>query len=113
VNAGWTAIETGDFNGNGKADILFQKAGTGQVKIWEMDGTTLAHSSTVGSTSVNSGWTAIGTGDFNGDSKSDIIFQNTGTGQVKIWLMNGTTKLFGGAVGTSTGTAWHVIATGG
>jgi hypothetical protein len=62
---------------------------------------------------VNSGWTAIGTGDFNGDSKSDIIFQNTGTGQVKIWLMNGTTKLFGGAVGTSTGTAWHVIATGG
>ena len=31
---------------------------------------------------------AIGTGDFNGDRKADILFHNT-TGQVAIWLMNG------------------------
>jgi hypothetical protein len=34
-------------------------------------------------------WHVIGTGDFNGDGKSDILFQNT-NGSVAIWLMNGT-----------------------
>ena len=31
-----------------------------------------------------------GTGDFNGDGKDDILFQNTTTGARTIWLMNGT-----------------------
>jgi hypothetical protein len=35
--------------------------------------------------------------DFNGDGKSDILWRNTGTGNIAIWLMNG------GAVTQSTG----------
>jgi hypothetical protein len=34
-------------------------------------------------------WHVAGTGDFNGDGKSDILLQNT-DGQVSIWEMNGT-----------------------
>ena len=34
-------------------------------------------------------WHAIGTGDFNGDGLSDMLFQNTSSGQVSIWEMNG------------------------
>ena len=30
-------------------------------------------------------WHEIGTGDFNGDGLSDILWQNTSTGQVSIW----------------------------
>ena len=37
-------------------------------------------------------WKAVGTGDFNGDGKSDILFQNT-DGQIAIWEMNGTTPI--------------------
>ena len=33
-------------------------------------------------------WTIVGTGDFNGDGKSDILWRNT-YGDVDIWLMNG------------------------
>jgi hypothetical protein len=32
----------------------------------------------------------IGTGDFNGDGKSDILWQNTNDGTPAIWEMNGT-----------------------
>jgi FG-GAP repeat len=32
-----------------------------------------------------------GTGDFNGDGKADIVWQNTSTGERAIWIMNGTT----------------------
>ena len=36
--AGWTFEGTGDFNGDGPADLLFQNA-SGTLAIWEMNGT--------------------------------------------------------------------------
>ena len=53
-------------------------------------------------------WHAIGTGDFNGDGFSDIVFQNT-TGQASIWDMNGTTLIGGGAVSPNPGSAWRLV----
>ena len=41
---------------------------------------------------------AVGTGDFNGDGFSDILWQNTSTGQASIWEMNGNTLEGGGPV---------------
>ncbi len=41
-------------------------------------------------------WKAIGTGDFNKDGDSDILWQNTSTGQVSIWEMSGNTLKGGG-----------------
>ena len=38
----WHAIGTGDFDGDGHSDILWQNASTGQASIWEMDGNTLS-----------------------------------------------------------------------
>ena len=43
-------------------------------------------------------WKAIGTGDFNDDGGSDILFQNTSSGQVSIWEMNGNKLIGGGPV---------------
>ena len=48
--------------------------------------------------------------DFNGDGKSDILWQND-NGQVAIWELNGTTVIGGGIVG-NPGPSWEVIATG-
>ena len=33
----------------------------------------------------------VATGDFNGDGKTDIVWENTSTGKRVIWFMNGTT----------------------
>src|SRR5438309_1877602 len=63
----WHGPGTGDFNGDGKADILWQNA-NGQAAVWEMDGLNLISGSNVG---FNPGpaWQVHGTGDFNGDGK--------------------------------------------
>ena len=108
----WKAIGTGDFNKDGLSDILFQKKSTGQVSIWEISGNTLIGG---GPVSPNPGpsWHAIGTGDFTHDGFSDdILFQNTSTGQVSIWEMNGTSLMGGGPVSANPGTSWHAIGTG-
>jgi hypothetical protein len=48
--------------------------------------------------------------DFNGDGKSDILWQND-NGQVAIWEMNATTVIAGAVIG-NPGPSWEVIATG-
>jgi hypothetical protein len=50
-------------------------------------------------------WKAIGTGDFNDDGHSDILWQNT-DGQVAIWELNGTNVIGGGNVGANPGPSW-------
>ena len=57
-------------------------------------------------------WKAIGTGDFNEDGNSDILWQNASTGQVSIWEMDGNKLIGGGAVTPNPGTAWQAIGTG-
>ena len=106
----WKAIGTGDFNGDGLSDILWQNV-NGQAAIWNMIGINLTSG---GPVNPNPGpsWTAVGTGDFNRDGHSDILWQNTSSGQVSIWEMNGNTLIGGGAVSPNPGPSWHAIGTG-
>jgi VCBS repeat protein len=96
-------IGAGDFNGDGKADILWQ-ADDGLPVIWEMNGTSIIGASPL----PNSGptWHAIGTSDFNGDGLADIIWQNN-DGTPDIWLMNGF-NMIGAAPLPNPGSTWHV-----
>ena len=92
----WHEIGTGDFNGDGHSDILWQNA-NGQAAIWEMNGThQLAGGSALVGPNPGPSWKAIGTGDYNGDGLSDILWQNT-SGQAAIWEMNGTHQIAGGS----------------
>ena len=52
-------------------------------------------------------WVVAGTGDFNGDGKSDILWRNTVTGETYIYLMDGLTLLPGGYLPTVV-TDWIV-----
>ena len=59
-------------------------------------------------------WQALGTGDFTHDGFSDdILFQNSSTGQVSIWEMEGNRLIGGGPVSANPGTSWHAIGTDG
>ncbi len=52
-----------------------------------------------------------GTSDFDGNGKSDVLWQND-NGQVYEWQMNGMSVLNAGFPGINTQSAWHVVATG-
>jgi autotransporter passenger strand-loop-strand repeat protein len=113
---GWTIAGTGDFDGNGTADILWQKQnpdGTTATFIWEMNGTQETAGGPTGS--GGGGWTIAGIGDFNGDGRADILWQRTDPGSgataTFIWEMNGTQET-GGGTGPSQDAGWTIAGTG-
>jgi len=83
-----TSAAEQDFNGDGKADILWQNASTGDRGFWLMNGT--GYASWVDMGYVTTDWRGAATADFNGDGKPDILWENTVSGVRGFWLMNGT-----------------------
>jgi hypothetical protein len=89
---GWRVVAARDFNADGKPDLVWQNDTTRQVSIWYMGG---AQGNTpLGSNSVSSsgvaGWRVVGTADFDGDGKSDLVWQEDTTRQVVVWHMGGS-----------------------
>ena len=82
-----TVRAVGDFDGDGKSDILWQdNAGTTFIRSHLTGGTgATPNCDPVGTYSA----TIMGVGDFNGDGRDDIVWRNMGTGAVSISLMDG------------------------
>lgn len=90
VSAPWHIIETGDFNGDGRNDVLWRND-NGTVTDWlgQSDGTFFSNDAAL--YPVGAAWSAVGTGDFNGDNRDDVLWRNT-DGTITEWLgqMDGT-----------------------
>ncbi|KJU82876.1 FG-GAP repeat-containing protein [Candidatus Magnetobacterium bavaricum] len=80
-------VFNGDFDGDGKRDVLWRNANTGQIVIWLMNGASIV--STASPSTLDLNWQIQGIADFNKDGKADILWRHIKTGEVAIWLMNG------------------------
>jgi len=86
----WIVVGVGDFNGDGKPDILWRNTSTGADVVWYMNGATMTTYAAL-SAVTDQTWTIVGVGDLNSDGKPDILWRNTSTGADVVWYMNGAT----------------------
>jgi hypothetical protein len=103
-NPNWKVIATGDFNGDGKADLVWRHV-SGDTALWLMDGTTFL----AGRGLHTYPWDIAGIDDFDGDGKSDILWRNSITGETAAWRMSGTTLVAGAGLLPAP---WQITRTG-
>ena len=111
TDVNWMIVGTGDFNADGKIDILWRNNVTGQNAVWFMNGITntgLAYLPTV----ADANWQIVGTGDFNVDGQTDILWRNNVTGQNAVWFMNGTTYVSLAYLLGASAMSWQIAGTG-
>ncbi|NJR71967.1 MAG: VCBS repeat-containing protein [Gammaproteobacteria bacterium] len=73
VPPGYTATRLADFNGDGRADILFRNP-QGKLKLWLMNGINIA--TVIDLPDSNAAWELFAIADLNGDSTTDFISAN-------------------------------------
>lgn len=81
-------VATGDFDGDGLVDVLWQHTTNATLWIWYTDGAGVPVTRDVQLPTPLSNWRVRGVGDFNGDTKPDILFDDPATGYVAIWYLN-------------------------
>lgn len=86
----WDIKGEGDFNGDGRTDVLYRHSGNGNIGVWLMNGTSETTWRYVGNHGTS--WDIKGVGDFNQDGWTDVLYRHSGNGNIGVWLMNGTTE---------------------
>jgi hypothetical protein len=102
---------SGDFNADGMPELVWQNVNApGQVYAWFLTPNyAFSSGAYLANENVAPGWTVAGTGDFTGDGKPDVLWQNQQTGEIYLFIMNGATKIGEQSLGISP--AWRVVAT--
>lgn len=108
----WHVVGVGDFNGDGISDILLRND-NGTVTDWlgQPNGT-LVDNSQHASFGTGADWQIVGTGDFNGDGMSGVLWRRN-DGAMSDWLgdSNGSFTV-NSAVNITTGSEWQIAGTG-
>jgi hypothetical protein len=91
VDANWRIVGVGDFNGDGKPDLVWQHT-NGTLSVWYMNGPNMVSAAFLNPAQTGDpNWKVRAVIDLNGDGKPDLIWQHVPTGTLSTWLMNGPT----------------------
>jgi hypothetical protein len=86
----FTPAPSGGAVGGGDVDLVWRNAVSGDVYIWDMNGTN-AVTPTYLKSVADAAWEIQTIADFTGDGKADVLWRNDQTGELLVWELNGTT----------------------
>lgn len=98
---------TNDFDGDGKADVLWRNSASGANTIWRAASSSTEQAMT---DVTNAAWKIAGIGDFNADGLADVLWRNSSTGANTIWRSGSAAS--GQAVTTLPVGAWNIAGVG-
>ena len=106
----WHIVGSGDFNGDGQPDLLWQDPVSGTVQIWYLTGA-LGNALQSAVNLTASTWHVAAVADFNQDGHPDVVWQDPVSGTSQIELLGGaqgTTQL--GTASLSGPNPWRIVA---
>ena len=113
LDPSWKVIGTGDFNGDGRVDLLW-RSDSGLITNWlaTNNGGFYGNSDNF-LAQLDPSWKVVGTGDFNGDGLSDLLWRSD-SGLMTDWIATPNGSFYGnsGNFLTQLDTSWKVAGTG-
>ncbi|MBV9494858.1 MAG: VCBS repeat-containing protein, partial [Acidobacteria bacterium] len=96
--SGWTVAGAGDFDADNHGDLVLQNSSSRAIAIWLLDanGTAIVQGTVVGTPVPN--WKVMGTADYDGDGKTDLLLWNSVNNGIAEWEMNGASLAKGVAL---------------
>jgi hypothetical protein len=95
VGSPWAIVGANDMNSDGKADIIWHNASSGETQFWYLNGYAVTGRGTVVVARTDSlatfvaPWSLVSSRDFNGDGQTDLVWHNGATGETQLWYLNG------------------------
>ena len=112
-NLAWAVAGIGDFNGDGRDDVLLRRTDNGRWYYYPLNGRRLLSGRGGASLTSNLAWAVTGIGDFNGDGRDDVLMRHGDTGRWHYYPMNGRRLLSGrGGVPLPNDQAWTMAGIG-
>jgi hypothetical protein len=109
----WQIAGIGDFNADGKSDILWRSTANGSTYIWGMDGASIVFDGFTAGYADPTVWQIAGVGDFDANGSSDILWRSISNGSTYIWGMSGTNIVSDGfTAGYADPTVWQIAGVG-
>ena len=91
----WEIAGIDDFDGDGRDDVLLRHRVSGRWYINFMNGRVVRASSGFTNLFTDRDWEMMGTGDFNGNGRGDVLLRNKNTGAWWMFFMNGRSQVNG------------------
>jgi hypothetical protein len=82
---GWQIVGSGDYNADGKSDVLLHNAVENKLDLWTMVNGGGTYESELLPDDFGNSAEVIASGDFDGDGMSDILWRDLESGDVDIW----------------------------
>src|SRR4029453_16514409 len=95
--------------------LFWRNSDTGAVASWHMDGNLQTAGKAVGPGGISDlNWQIVGTGDFNADGYTDLVWHHSTEGWISVWLLVGETLIDARALTPNRvpDTNWRVQAVG-
>jgi len=109
-SASWRPIAVADLVGDAKGDVVTMNMATRQLTAFNFTESTPGYSGGINLLRLEEDWALTFSGDFNGDGRDELLFQNVMTGAVVSWDVAGGADGFTNQPAVSEN--WHILGTG-
>lgn len=110
----WQVAATGDFDDDGRADILWRNTTSQKLVAWLMNGPTkIGNLVPTPDQAADANWEVVGAADFDNDARRDLLWYNQTSGKCVIWYMGpNLVRLSGGFTNPSSvgNNNWKALA---